>query len=180
MISLRVHSSLPKADQNGPESFLIDFGTEDGIDTLPYQILSILNCGDCELEAEELIIADKNGRQVTSLEEILDIQFVPAEGELSTDQTTTESSTINSAEVWVFPKQFCDFNKYCSNNIPDTHSHPGHASDLSGCVQPSFRIIDMPHQICSRCRWFPSSSLEVHPINPNPLTCHVFNVIFTS
>jgi len=165
MLSLKVHTTYIVTTDASTNYLTVEFDTTDGFETLPYQIISVITR---EIEPEDLVIVDKDGRTINSLGDLMDIQFMG-----SKEDEEDEENDGQIAEVWVFSRLACDFNKYCSNNVPDTQSFPGHAADLPGCIQANYRVVDMPYQVCGRCRWFFDSSLIVEGSAGQPGSDHL-------
>lgn len=129
----------------------VEYSVDDGIETLAFQILSLAGL---DADTNDLVLVDKFGRELTTNDDIEDIKFV---------NTASENGGSDSyvAELWCISRSNINTASRCTSIVPDITNNPSYAVDLAGALQPCYRLLDMPFQICQYCRQFFDSSIVI-------------------
>ena len=131
-----------------PEDAFVDieFDKSDGIETLLFQLLSR---GEAEWDIEDVILIDKFGRKILSIDDAEDVSFY--------DESISAFPVV---EAWLLAKDVVEVNSVCSTVIPDAPPDiAGYASDLEGFIQPVYCLADLPFKLCGHCRKYFDESL---------------------
>lgn len=131
---------------------ILEFDSDDDIDTLLYQIISV---SGKEIEPTNLVLLDKHGRDLVAVEDLSDVKYKQEHSGAANMKDTYY------AEVWCVTKDSCDTLKLCTSCIPELPptNTPGFAVDIEGLIQPVYSLVGTPYSVCGRCQQFFDMSL---------------------
>lgn len=136
---------------HGSQTAEFDFDSSDDFEVFRFQILSLF-----EEIVEDFVLIDFAGRELQTLQELNELS-VATNSALATksERDHRGGSDDIGVYVWVVNRSSMDYmTSMCSAVI-----FPNERGDEDGIIQPRFRIIDTPFDICLYCQRHVSSGL---------------------
>jgi len=126
--------------ERGAQSIEIEFDPDDDFEVLRFQTLSVFD----DL-TDEFILVDFAGRELTTVNDLFELQSC-------LDVISTGSSgEATKLYVWIVEVTFSEASvSTCSSNLVDSHQREG--EEAVGIIQPRYRVVDTPFDLCICCK----------------------------
>ena len=150
----------------------IEYDPSEGIEVLTYQLLSLMS--DCEGDPTAI---DYAGRVISCDEDITDV--------VESIQYSHGKELKRIVNLWYLDSKYSKLGEICSRMVvSSTVKERNGSTDINSAaesiIQPCYRIVDTPFQLCERCaKLFDSSLLVCDSTELNCFTCESDKAIET-